>query len=168
MEKMFNQNRIRVIKNLPCPGGAVVYWMSRDQRLQDNWAFLYAQEKALEYRAPLAAFFCLVPDFLGATLRQYGFMLRGLQELHANLARHDVPLFLLQGNPAEEIPPVIASKRVGLLVTDFDPLRIKMVWKRGVSQEMEIPFHEVDAHNIVPVWEASPKQEYAAYTFSQR
>jgi hypothetical protein len=25
-------------------GKSVIYWMSRDQRVQDNWAFLYAQE----------------------------------------------------------------------------------------------------------------------------
>ena len=27
-----------------------------------------------------------------------------------------------------------------------------------------MPFHEVDAHNIVPVWEASQKREYGART----
>jgi deoxyribodipyrimidine photo-lyase len=30
---------------------------------------------------------------------------------------------------------------------------------------MGIPFYEVDAHNIVPCWIASPKQEYTAATF---
>ena len=28
-------------------GKPVVYWMSRDQRAQDNWALLYAQQQAL-------------------------------------------------------------------------------------------------------------------------
>ena len=27
-----------------------------------------------------------------------------------------------------------------------------------------VPFHEVDAHNVVPVWEASNKREYGART----
>jgi deoxyribodipyrimidine photo-lyase len=165
MEKMVNHKRIREIKNLQYSGGAVVYWMSRDQRFQDNWALVYAQEKALEYRAPLAVLFCMVPEFLGATVRQYGFMLRGLQELHENLAGHDIPLILLRGAPAEEIPAFIAQRRVGFLVTDFDPLRIKKRWKDGVSRKVEIPFQEADAHNVVPIWEASPKQEYAAHTF---
>ena len=35
----------------------------------------------------------------------------------------------------------------------------------GVAEEIEIPFYEVDAHNIVPCWFASPKQEWAAYSF---
>ncbi len=29
---------------------SVAYWMSRDQRVQDNWALLYAQKIALENR----------------------------------------------------------------------------------------------------------------------
>jgi deoxyribodipyrimidine photo-lyase len=27
-----------------------------------------------------------------------------------------------------------------------------------------VPFHEVDAHNVVPVWVASDKREYGART----
>jgi hypothetical protein len=34
-------------------GGCVVYWMSRDQRVQDNWALLYAQQEALALGVPL-------------------------------------------------------------------------------------------------------------------
>ena len=29
---------------------------------------------------------------------------------------------------------------------------------------MNVPFHEVDAHNVVPCWEASDKREYGART----
>jgi deoxyribodipyrimidine photo-lyase len=50
------------------------------------------------------------------------------------------------------------------LVTDFNPLRIKQQWKKQVNENIKIPFYEVDAHNIVPCWIASPKQEYGAYT----
>ena len=32
-------------------------------------------------------------------------------------------------------------------------------------ESISVPFYEVDAHNIVPCWIASPKQEYGAYTF---
>jgi deoxyribodipyrimidine photo-lyase len=33
-----------------------------------------------------------------------------------------------------------------------------------VVERLDIPCDQVDAHNIVPVWAASPKQEYGAYT----
>ena len=38
--------RIRVLKDLPLSSGPVVYWMSRDQRVQDNWALFHSQELA--------------------------------------------------------------------------------------------------------------------------
>ncbi len=50
------------------------------------------------------------------------------------------------------------------MVTDFSPLRINKEWKRGVVTKISIPLYEVDAHNIIPCWLTSPKQEYAAYT----
>jgi len=31
-----------------------------------------------------------------------------------------------------------------------------------------VPFHEVDAHNVVPCWEASPKREYGARTIRSK
>ena len=37
--------------------------------------------------------------------------------------------------------------------------------KAALAVETEIPFYEVDAHNIIPCWFASPKQEWAAYSF---
>ena len=37
-----------------------------------------------------------------------------------------------------------------------------------VSEKINIPFHEVDAHNVVPVWEASQKREYGARTIRSK
>jgi deoxyribodipyrimidine photo-lyase len=148
--------------------GPVLYWMSRDQRVQDNWAFLYARELAVETGAPLGVVFCLAPSFLGATLRQYSFMLKGLEEAAQELNRLHVPFFLLHGEPAQEIPRFIRRQGFAALVTDFDPLRIKRTWKSGVAGRIAVPFFEVDAHNVVPCWVASQKQEYGAYTLRPR
>ena len=46
----------------------------------------------------------------------------------------------------------------------IDPLKIKKYWQEKLLATLSIPCHEVDAHNIVPCWIASPKLEYAAYT----
>ena len=157
--------RARLIKEGKIVKGPVLYWMSRDQRVNDNWALLYAQSLALKQKEPLIAAFCLVPEFLGATIRQYGFMLRGLEELEAGLGRKNIPFILKTGSPDEEIPRLVKKLDASCLVTDFDPLRIKRKWKTAVADNTDVPFHEVDGHNIVPCWTASPKQEYAAYTF---
>lgn len=105
-----------------------------------------------------------MPNFLEATIRQYGFMLRGLAEIFTTLANKKNSCFLLQGQPHEILPSWLTKNHASLLVTDFDPLKIKRYWKEKILATIAIPCHEVDAHNIVPCWFASPKLEYAAYT----
>ena len=161
---MIKETRVRVLKKGHERGGPVVYWMSRDQRVRDNWALLLAQEVALSRKEPLAVVFCLVPTFLNATMRHYGFMLKGLQRVEQDLTAKNIPFYLCPGLPEVEIPRFVRDRRAGVLVTDFDPLRIKRVWKNAVAGKIDIPFYEVDAHNIVPCWVASPKKEYGAYT----
>jgi deoxyribodipyrimidine photo-lyase len=157
--------RARLIQEGKEGKGPVIYWMSRDQRMHDNWALLYAQRLALKQKSPLVVLFCIVPRFLGATIRQYGFMLRGLEELEAGLHKKNIAFLMAAGRPDEQIPRVVKELGAACLITDFDPLRIKREWKTGVAKNIDVPFHEVDAHNIVPCWIASVKQEYAAYTF---
>ena len=159
------EQRIRILKEGQETGGPVVYWMSRDQRAHDNWALLYAQHLAQERRVPLLVVFCLAPGFLGATLRQYAFMLAGLDEAAQELENHQIPFHLIQGEPATALPRWLKEREISLLVADFDPLRLKRAWKEAVGQSLAIPFIEVDAHNIIPCWLASPKQEWAAYSF---
>lgn len=148
--------------------GPVVYWMSRDQRVDDNWALLYAAEIAKERKIPLGVVFCLVPTFLDATARQYEFMLNGLKEVEKKLARKKIPFYLFTGSPDKEIPRFATRHGVSVLVTDFSPLKINRQWKAGVADAIDIPLHEVDAHNIVPCRVISNKQEYGAYTIRPR
>jgi deoxyribodipyrimidine photo-lyase len=158
------EKRIRLLQPGLKTNGPVVYWMSRDQRVHDNWALIFAQSLALEKKKPLLVVFNLVSDFLEATIRQYGFMLKGLQELESDLIRFNIPFFLLKGDPQKEIPKFINENNVSALVSDFDPLRIKRIWKRETAKKIDIPFYEVDAHNIVPCLFVSNKLEFAAYT----
>jgi deoxyribodipyrimidine photo-lyase len=144
--------------------GTVVYWMSRDQRVADNWALLHAQNLALARQVPLAVVFTLADSFLGATLRQFGFMLRGLAGVARQLEELEIAFILLRGNPPDEICRFIEQHNVGVLVTDFDPLRIKRSWQDQVARSVPIACVEVDAHNIVPCRIASTRQEYGAYT----
>jgi len=144
--------------------GPVVYWMSREQRVADNWALLYAQALALEHKRPLVVVFCFVPDYPGANIRHYGFMLQGLQEVERSLQQLKIPFKLLQGSAPETLPKYLHKVKGSFLVTDFDPLHIKRAWQKDVSGKIAAPFYVVDAHNVVPCWHVSPKQEYGAYT----
>ncbi len=161
---MINLQRVRQIKQGPPCSGPVVYWMSRDQRLQDNWALLFAQEIALKNKSALIVIFCLTPQFLNASLRQYAFMLRGLQELKRDCDKKNIAFVLLLGDPVTEVLGFVKKHHVSALVCDFDPLRIKRFWKEKISASIKISFFEVDAHNIIPCWQTSDKQEFGAYT----
>jgi deoxyribodipyrimidine photo-lyase len=162
---MINEKRVRLLKNGNETNGPIVYWMSRDQRVHDNWALLFSQKSALEKKKSLVVIFNLVPDFLEATIRQYGFMIEGLQEVEKELSKYNIPFFLTTGKPEEEIPELLKNINASILVSDFDPLKIKRIWKRDVAKQISIPFYEVDAHNIVPCLQVSDKLEFAAYTF---
>ncbi len=145
--------------------GPVVYWMSRDQRLDDNWALYHAWARAREAGRAWGAMFCLAPEFLGAGPRHYRFMLEGLAETKSTADRLGIPFFLLEGDPSVEVPEFLSEWKASLAVTDFDPLRLKAEWRSAVLARCDSGLEEVDAHNIVPCWTASPKQEFAAATF---
>jgi len=159
-----NMKRVRMLQEGVSRHGPVVYWMSRDQRAHDNWALFFAQKLAERAKVPFIVVFCLVPEFLHATLRHFGFMLSGIEEMHRRLSKKNIPLLVIQGQPKEVLPQFLERQKAGTLVTDFDPLRIKRIWKSEVASVISIPFYEVDAHNIVPCWHGSSKQEYGAYT----
>ncbi|KAG2438770.1 hypothetical protein HXX76_005312 [Chlamydomonas incerta] len=164
---LVNPKRVRVLKPGSIGKGPVVYWMSRDQRLQDNWALLHAIEKAQGEAGSgqVAVAFNLVPAFLGAGARQFGFMLRGLRQLAPKLEARGIKFYLLQGDPAETLPALVSGLGAGLLVTDYSPLRLGRTWREQVCSALgSVPVHEVDAHNVVPVWVASEKREVGART----
>ncbi len=160
--------RVRRLNNIPLEAGSVCYWMSRDQRSTYNFALKYAQEYALEFKAPLFVVFNIVPSFLNASLRQYEFMLKGLLMLKKSLENLNIPLLILFGDPKDTIPKFIEDYKIRLLITDFDPLRIKKRWKNEVCHKIKIPFLEVDTHNIVPAFFVSDKKEYGAYTIRKK
>jgi deoxyribodipyrimidine photo-lyase len=139
--------------------------MQREQRVADNWALYYAQQCARERSEPLVVVFNVVPVFGKTTLRHYDFMFRGLAEVESALASLGIPFVLLQGAPTETIVDFVATHNVGHVVTDFNPLRFTDVWRTKVGEAVSVRLDEVDAHNIIPCWVASDKQEFAAHTF---
>ncbi|QGY39710.1 deoxyribodipyrimidine photo-lyase [Pseudodesulfovibrio cashew] len=158
-----NTMRIHCLNKAAMADGTILYWMSREQRIHDNWGLLHARELAGEDRQ-LAVAFCLVDDYPGATLRHYDFMLRGLEEVERGLMELHIPFFLLKGDPVLAIPALAAELNAGAVITDFDPLRVKQAWQQGVAETLPVPLIEVDGHNVIPARLVSDKQEYAART----
>jgi deoxyribodipyrimidine photo-lyase len=91
-------------------------------------------------------------------------MIDGLREVEKKLSDLSIPFYILRGQPGEVLPRFLEKSDAGSLITDFNPLKIFLSWKTTLSQILPIPFLEVDAHNIVPCWIASAKQEFSART----
>lgn len=149
------------------PGdGPVVYWMSRNQRARDNWALLYAQELALELKRPLTVLFYLAANFGLARESHFRFMLEGLRETAETLASKRIFFEFIGGKEGAGGTMAAAVRQLdaAALVLDFDPLRVKRKWYKETADAVHVPVYEVDARNVVPIWTASGKQEYAART----
>lgn len=159
-----NSARIHTLQEGGPVQGPVIYWMSRDQRMEDNWALIHAQDEALRRNAPLEIVFCLASAFLGAALRHYHFMFQGLMQVEKKAREFNISFSVLCGEPAESLAEYVRQRGCSCVVTDFDPLRIKRGWVRDFCEEFRGTLLEVDAHNIVPCRIASDKQEYAART----
>lgn len=165
----FNTNRVRTIRGNPgqisreCKG--VLYWMWRDKRVQDNWALLYSQKMALELNVPLQVVVCVPPSLSELTLRHYYFLLEGLKEVSKECNDLDIGFHLESGSPPDIITDKFLNRfNIGLVVADFSPLRYHVEWLNDIEKHTTVALHQVDSHNIVPVWVTSDKQEYAART----
>lgn len=173
LEFRFEKSRVRILNgqsNVKENSNGVIYWMFRDQRVQDNWAFLFAQRLAMKSQTPLCVCFCLLEKFLDANMRHYRFLVRGLQEIEAECHRLNINFYLFYGNGGAEVPKFVKKHNIGAVVCDLSPLRVPQQWVENLKKETpaDVPVIQVDAHNIVPVWEASDKQEYAARTIRNK
>lgn len=159
-----DSGRMRNLRGGEAGAGPVLYWMRREQRVNDNWALLQAQDMALELGRPLGVVFCLAPKSAAEGHRHDWFILTGLRQAARALARLKIPFFLLEGDPVREIPAFGARFSAACLVTDCTPLRSARSEEDAVCERIKVPVVQVDAHNVVPVWSVSGKQELAART----
>jgi deoxyribodipyrimidine photo-lyase len=164
-----NTTRIRTLNKQPYQTGSIIYWMVRDHRVVDNWALYYAQHLAKKFQQPLTVVFSLRSDLRAhqGTARMLEFMLGGLQEVEEELQNLNIPFYFLltDTQPQQAVQSFIEQHNVGAVVTDFSPLVEQLAWKQQLADAVTIPVFEVDTHNIIPCWLASPNQEFAARTF---
>lgn len=77
---------------------------------------------------------------------------------------------MLIGPAGEKIPEFVEKNNIGAVVCDFTALRIGRTWIDELKKKLsdQIALVQVDAHNIVPCWHASDKQEYGARTIRNK
>jgi deoxyribodipyrimidine photo-lyase len=164
MSLSVDRRRVAVMREGPVEKGPVLYIMARDQRVDDNWALLFAQENAIAASRPLMVAAAPMADHNNSGLRQVRFSLDGLKAVEKKLSRLQIPMLMFAGRPETKLPVLVRRLSASAVIFDFSPLRRAREWREGIAAHLTIPVYEVDAHNIVPCRHVSAKQEYAAYT----
>ena len=147
-------------------GRVVVCWVQHAQRAWDNPALDVAIQAANTLDLPVVALFVLRPDFPGANLRHYHFMLQGLAELPAVLARRRVDLVVRVGGE-DEVARFCREVNASLVVGDENPLREAERWRARVAGRLAGPFWTVDADVVVPA-ALLEKEQFSAGTIRPR
>ncbi len=143
-------------------GDYVLYWMQASQRAESNHALEYAVLRANELRRPVVVYFGLTGSFPDANARHYAFMLEGLAEVKRALAAKGIVFVVRAVSPDEGA--VEMAGRASLAVTDRGYLKIQKAWRATAAERMDCSVIQVEADAVVPVEDASPKEEYAAAT----
>ncbi|MFW6146309.1 MAG: deoxyribodipyrimidine photo-lyase [Planctomycetota bacterium] len=160
---MIQPERIEHLNRTPPRRGRyVLYWMQASQRAACNHALEYAVEQADELGVPLLAAFALTDDYPDANARHYAFMLEGLSETQAALAKRGIRLVVRRGEPPEVVRE-LAEKAV-LVVTDAAYTDVPRRWRRDVARAAGCLVVQVEADVVVPVAVVSDHREYAART----
>ena len=144
----------------------MLYWMQAAQRADYNHALEHAIDRANEVRKPVVAAFGLTADFPQANARHYCFMLEGLRETVDTLKDRGIQTVVQLRSPTECIPGL--AKDACLLVADDGHLTIQRRWRRQVAEAIECSMEVVETNLIVPVEEASEKEDFSAGTFRPR
>ena len=148
------------------PGRYVLYWMQAAQRAASNPALEHAITEANRLDQPLRVVFGLTPHFPEANERHYRFMLEGLREVATALAQRGVGFTVEPGEPSQVA--LRLARMASLVVCDRGYLRLQKQWREQVAARAPCRVVQVETEVVVPVDEASDKEEAGAYTLRPR
>ena len=147
-------------------GRYVLYLMQQAQRASCNHALEYAIRQANALGRPVAAVFGLTPDYPGAGIRHYTFLMEGLRDTQRLLARRGIRL-LIRPEPPDRAALGLA-REAALLVLDRGYTRIQREWRDAVARAAPCRVVEIESDAIVPVETAMARESWMAATLRPR
>ncbi|MGD2095915.1 MAG: deoxyribodipyrimidine photo-lyase [Phycisphaerales bacterium] len=164
---MIQSERIKALNNKPPRDGKyILYWMQAAQRTEYNHALEYSIHKANELKKPLLVSFGITDDWPDANQRHYYFMLEGLREVQKDLRAKGIQMVIRHESPDSSI--IKLAKDAAIAVVDAGHLRIQKKWRNKVAQKIDCPLLELETNLIVPVEQATSKENFSAGTFRPR
>lgn len=151
-----NPNRVLKINDKKINDGDIIYIMSRELRLEDNWGYIFASELAKKYNKKLKVIILLDKKFYSK--HQLTFLLKGLKFLRNNLAQNNIYFEIAEKMPKDN------EIRAGAVVVDFNPINLQ----NEFAHKLNCAVYEVDSHNIIPARYISNKQEFSAATLRRK
>jgi deoxyribodipyrimidine photo-lyase len=136
--------------------------MQSSHRATYNIALEYAIAQANQLDKPLIVFFGVAPDFPEANLRHITFMLEGLKEAQQTLQKRGIKMVIRKQSP--ERGAVELAEDACLVVVDQGYIKPVKAYYRSVARNIDCPLVQVEDNVVVPVEQASLKEEYSAAT----
>ncbi len=165
--KMIQPERIKTLNDKTLREGKyVLYWMQAAQRTEYNHALEYSIRRANELNKPVLVSFGITDNWPQANLRHYYFMLEGLREVKKDLRSRGIQMVVRHESP--DLSTIKLAKNATLVVVDAGQLRIQRKWRNNAATKIACPLYEVETNLIVPVEEASAKENFSAGTFRPR
>ena len=149
---VINPNRVNKLNSKDILDGDIFYIMSREFRLEDNWAVIFALELVTKYNKNFKIVIFL--DKKRYSEAQELFLNTGVNLLKENLLRNNINF---------EISNKVPSN-AGAIVVDFNPLYSNI----DIAKTSNCAVFEVDSHNIIPARFISDKQEFSAATLRRK
>jgi len=115
---------------------------------------------------PVVVYFGLCDNFPEANQRHYRFMLEGLREVHDALEKRGIRMVMRHESPDEGA--VKLAENAAVLVCDRGYLRVQRKWRQSVARKVGCPCIQVESDAVVPVEQASGKEEYSAATLRSK
>ena len=164
---MIEKERIKLLNDKKLSSGKyVLYWMQAAQRAEYNHALEYAIRTANKLEKPVLVFFGITESWPEANQRHYYFMLEGLQEVRKTLEAKGIQMVIRRESPDSGAAKL--TKDAVLAIVDAGQLRIQKKWRANTARQIDCPLYEVETNLIVPVEEASTKENFSAGTFRPR
>jgi deoxyribodipyrimidine photo-lyase len=157
-------NQVNFAEFKPFENGTIIYWITREHRVEDNWSLIYAYNLAVNNNQRLLAVINLNEESNIDYVIPYNFFIEGLEELQENFLELNIPLYFNNGKIKYNMYEIAQEVNASAIITDLFPLRYYKNLISKVASNINIPIYEVDSHNIVPIKIASNKLEFAAYT----
>lgn len=149
-----NQNRIFKLNDKDIKDGDIIYFVTRELRLEDNWGMLFALNLAEKYKKNFRVIINL--QDIKYSKMQEQFLFDGLNVFKNNLALNKIDF--------EVFTKTAQNINAGVAIVDFNPLD-KI---HNISKLFDCAVFEVDSHNIIPARFISDKQEFSAATLRRK